>query len=253
MEDARGGRVAGAGLFDGDLARAFPVPRDATPPGYLGHRARLRRRLVEGGPAALLDHELLEIVLFLALPRRDTKPIAHALIRHFGGFADAIAAPTADLDAVPDLGDSGVAALKAVEAAALRLIKAEEAERPVLSDWDPLVDYLTAALAREKVEQFRVLFLDPRNRLLADEAQGRGTVNHTPVYPREVVRRALEVGATALILVHNHPSGDPTPSRADIEMTAEVKAAAGVFGIVVHDHLIVGNGRQTSLRREGLL
>jgi DNA repair protein RadC len=174
-------------------------------------------------------------------------------MRRFGGFADAIAAPPAHLDAVPGLGEAGMAALKAVEAAALRLARSAALERPVLNNWDRLVDYLTAALARERVEQFRVLFLDPRNRLLADEAQGKGTVNHTPVYPREVVKRALEVGATALILVHNHPSGDPTPSRADVEMTAEVKAAAAVFGIVLHDHLIVGNGRQTSLRREGLL
>jgi DNA repair protein RadC len=252
MEDARGGRVAGAGLF-GDGSAPAAAHRDATPPGYLGHRARLRRRLVEGGPAALLDHELLEIVLFLALPRRDTKPMAHALMRRFGGFADAIAAPAAELDAVPGLGNSGVAALKAVEAAALRLAGAGALGRPVLNNWDRLVDYLSAALAREKVEQVRVLFLDPRNRLIADEAQGRCTVDHTPVQPREVVRRALEVGATALILVHNHPSGDPAPSRADIEMAAEVEAAAGVFGIVVHDHLTVGNGRHTSLRREGLL
>ncbi len=260
MDDARAGRTAEAGLFaDGLPPATAPLPKGAaaaapqSPPGYLGHRARLRRRLVDGGPAALLDHELLEIVLFLALPRRDTKPIAHALMHRFGGFAGAIAAPPAELGAVPGLGEAGMAALKAVQAAALRLAKAEVMDRPVLNNWERLVDYLTAALARERVEQVRVLSLDPRNRLLADEAQGKGTVNHTPVYPREVVRRALEVGATAMILVHNHPSGDPTPSRADVEVTAEVKAAAGVFGIVVHDHLIIGNGRHTSLRRLGLL
>jgi DNA repair protein RadC len=183
----------------------------------------------------------------------DTKPLAKALINKYGSFASVLAAPPRELLEAPGLGPHSVSAIKLVQAAALRLAKAEVMERPVLNNWDRLVDYLSAALAREKVEQVRVLFLDPRNRLIADEAQGKGTVNHTPVYPREIVKRALEVGATALILVHNHPSGDPTPSRADIEMTAEVKAAAGVFGIVVHDHLIVGNGRQTSLRREGLL
>ena len=254
MEDARAGRVAEPGLFGDASVAAAPVPRDAAPPGFLGHRARLRQRLVDGGPAALLDHELLEIVLFLALPRRDTKPIAHALMRRFGGLADAVAAPAAELDAVPGLGGSGVAALKAVEAAVLRLSKAAAAERPVLNTWDTLVDYLTAAPARDEAERFRVLFLDPRDRLLADEAQGRGAAGRTPpVRPREVVRRALEVGAAALILVHNRPEGDPAPSRADAGVTAEVEAAAGVFGIAVRDHLIVGRGRHASLRRQELL
>jgi DNA repair protein RadC len=252
MDDAGGGGVAEDGLLVA-LAPVAAAPRDAAAPGYLGHRARLRRRLVDGGPAALLDHELLEVVLFLALPRRDTRPIAHALIRRFGGFADAVAAPADELDAVPGLGGSGVAALKAVQAAALRLAGAEAMERPVLNTWDRLVNYLTAALARENAEQFRVLFLDPGDRLLADEAQGRGAVDRTPVYPREVVRRALEVGATALMLVHNRPGGDPTPSRADLKLTAEIKAAAGAFGIVVQDHLIVGRGRHASLRCQGLL
>jgi DNA repair protein RadC len=207
---------------------------------------------VEGGPGALLDHELLEIVLFLALPRRDTKPMAHALMQRFGGFAGAVAAPLTELDAVPGLGEAGAAALKAVEAAALRLTRAPARERPVLDGPERLLDYLTAAPARERAERFRVLFLDPRNRLLADEAQGKGAVNHAPVHPREVVRRALEVGAKALILVRSHPSGDPTPARTDVGMTAEVRAAAAVFGIAVHDHLIVGNGRQTPLRVDGL-
>ena len=221
--------------------------------GPHGHRGRMREKLLERGADALADYELLEMLLFFAFRTGDTKPLAKALINRYGSFASVLAAPPRELLEAPGLGQHSVSAIKLVQAAALRLAKAEVMERPVLNNWDRLVDYLTAALAREKVEQFRVLFLDPRNRLLADEAQGKGTVNHTPVYPREVVKRALEVGATALILVHNHPSGDPTPSRADVEMTAEVKAAAGVFGIVVHDHLIVGNGRQTSLRREGLL
>ncbi len=237
----------------GFLAGLDVLASEAEPPGHTGHRARMRTKLLTAGPDALLDHELLEMVLFLALPRRDTKPIARALIARFGSFANALAAPLSDLREVEGLGEAGAAALRIVQGAALRLARAEVMDRPVLNNWDRLLAYLTAALSREKVEQFRILFLDTRNRLIADEAQARGTVNHTPVYPREVVRRALELQATALILVHNHPSGDPTPSRADLEMTQEVKAAASVLGIVLHDHLVVGNGRHLSFRREGLL
>ncbi|MBR0653000.1 JAB domain-containing protein [Roseomonas terrae] len=226
---------------------------EAEPPGHAGHRARMRAKLLNAGPDALLDHELLEMVLFLALPRRDTKPIARALLTRFGSFANAVSAPLTALREIEGLGDAGAAALRVVQGAALRLARAEVMDRPVLNNWDRLLAYLAAALSREKVEQFRVLFLDTRNRLIADEAQARGTVNHTPVYPREVVRRALELQATALILVHNHPSGDPAPSRADLDMTQEVKAAASALGIVLHDHLIVGNGRHFSFRREGLL
>jgi DNA repair protein RadC len=221
--------------------------------GPHGHRGRMRDKLLERGAEALADYELLEMLLFFAFKTGDTKPLAKGLINRYGSFAAVLAAPPRELLDAPGLGQHSVSAIKLVQAAALRLAKAEVMERPVLNNWERLTAYLAAVLAREKVEQFRVLFLDPRNHLLADEIQGKGTVNHTPVYPREVVKRALEVGATALILVHNHPSGDPTPSKADVEVTAEVKAAAAVFGIVVHDHLIVGNGRQTSLRREGLL
>ena len=223
------------------------------PPGHLGHRERLRRKLLDAGPEALADYELLELLLFFAVLRRDTKPIARALVDRFGSFANVLAATPAQLLEVKDVGDSVVAVIKAAQASALRLLRAEVREAPVLNNWDRLTGYLTAVMAREPIEQFRVLYLDTRNRLIADEAQARGTVNHTPVYPREVVKRALELGATALILAHNHPSGDPTPSRADIEMTQEVKAAATVLGIVLHDHLIIGNGRQLSFRREGLL
>jgi DNA repair protein RadC len=236
-----------------DLPGLSPAPEAEEQPGHLGHRARMRTKLLAAGPDALLDHELLEMMLFQAMPRRDTKPIARALLARFGGFAEALAAPAAEIQEVEGMGEAGAAALKTVQAAALRMMRAELREKPVLNSWDRLIGYLTAAMAREAVEQFRVLFLDARNRLIADEAQARGTVNHTPVYPREVVKRALELGATALILVHNHPSGDPTPSRADIEMTREVKAAAGTLGIVLHDHLIIGHGAQTSFRREGLL
>ncbi len=218
-----------------------------------GHRARLRTRLLTVGPIALADHELVEMVLFLALPRRDTKPIARALISQFGSFASAISAPAHDLLGIDGLGEAGVAALKIVQAAAQRLAKAEVLYRPVLGNWDRLMEYLQSVLAREKVEQFHILFLDNRNRLLADEAQARGTVNHTPVYPREVVKRALELHATAIILVHNHPSGDPTPSEEDVIMTKEIKKAAAALSIVLHDHIIVGNGQWQSFRRTGLL
>ena len=221
--------------------------------GAEGHRGRMRARLLGAGPDALADYELLEMVLFLALPRRDTKAIAKRLLARFGSFAGTIAAPLNDLRGIEGMGEAGVAALKTVQAAALRLARAEIIDRPVLGNWDRLIDYLNAAMARAPVEQFRVLFLDTRNRLLAEEAQATGTVNHTPVYPREVVRRALELQATALILVHNHPSGDPSPSRDDVAMTGEVKRAAAALSIVLHDHIVIGNGRHYSFRREGLL
>jgi DNA repair protein RadC len=239
-----------ASLLDG-LPEDRPVV--SAPAGADGHRQRLRARLLTAGPDSVADHELLELVLFLALPRRDTKPIAKAMIARFGSFANAIAAPLNELRDVDGMGEAGAAALKTVQAAALRLMRAELQDRPVLGNWDQLMGYLTAVLARERVEQFRILFLDNKNRLLGDEAQARGTVNHTPVYPREVAKRALDLHATALILVHNHPSGDPTPSRADIEMTQAIKAALATLAVVVHDHIIVGNGRWLSFRREGLL
>lgn len=228
-------------------------PAPASPMSAEGHRARMRARLLTAGPDSVADHEMLEMVLFLALPRRDTKPIARELLTRFGSFAAAISAPLPDLRRVPGLGEAGAAALKTIQAAALRLMRAEVQSRPVLSDWQRVLDYLAAALSRERIEQFRILFLDNRNRLLADEAQSRGTVNHTPVYPREVVKRALELNATALILVHNHPSGDPTPSQPDIEMTRAIQAAADTLAVRLHDHVIVGNGRWFSFRQQGLL
>ena len=217
------------------------------------HRARMRHRLLTGGPEALADHELLEMALFLALPRRDTKPIAYRLLARFGSFARTIAAPAGEIAAVDGMGEASAAALKLVQAAAIRLARAEIASAPVLSNWDALTGYLTAVMARERVEQVRVLYLDNRNRLLADEAQSRGTVNHTPVYPREVVRRALELQATALILTHNHPSGDPRPSADDIAMTRQVVEAARTMSITVHDHVIIGGSGWLSFRAEGLM
>ena len=228
-------------------------PAPASPLSAEGHRARLRERLLTAGPDSVADHELLELVLFLALPRRDTKPLARALLSRFGSFANAIAAPLPELRNVDGVGQAGAAALKTVQAAALRLIRPDIKGAPVLSNWAHLMDYLNAQLSRERVEQFRILFLDNKNRLLADEAQAKGTVNHTPVYPREVAKRALELHATALILVHNHPSGDPTPSRPDIEMTGEIQRALQTLSVVLHDHVIVGNGRWLSFRQEGLL
>jgi DNA repair protein RadC len=235
-----------------DLFELAP-PQDADDTaGAAGHRQRLRARFLAAGPEALADHEVLELLLF-ALPRRDTKPLARMLLARFGSFASAIAAPAQDLRAVEGLGEAGVASLKLVHAAALRLLRADILDQPVLGHWDRLMEYLQAELSRERIEQFRVLFLDNRNRLIADEAQQRGTVNHTPVYPREVAKRALELHATALILVHNHPSGDPTPSGDDLTMTHHIHAAAAALSIVLHDHIVIGNGRLFSFRREGLL
>jgi DNA repair protein RadC len=240
-----------------DLLGPTPAdPSDPAPPSPIsaeGHRNRMRARLLTAGPDSVADHELLEMVLFLALPRRDTKPIARALLARFGSFANAVAAGATELRTIDGLGDAGVAALKTVHAAALRLVRGEIQDRPLLTDWNRLSAYLPAVLSRERVEQLRVLYLDSKNRLLADEALSRGTVNHTPVYPREVVKRALDLHATALILVHNHPSGDPSPSRDDVAMTAEVARAAEALGVVLHDHVVVGNGRVLSLRAEGLL
>ncbi len=230
-----------------------PDPAPPSPLSAEGHRSRLRARLLTAGPESVADHELLELVLFLALPRRDTKPIARALLTRFGSFANAISAPLNELRGVEGMGEAGAAALKTVQAAALRLVRAELRDQPILSSGEALMRYLTAVLARERVEQFRVLFLDNRNRLLADEAQSRGTVNHTPVYPREVAKRALELHATALILVHNHPSGDTTPSRADLAMTKEIQQAIGTLGIALHDHVIVGSAGSLSFRATGLL
>jgi DNA repair protein RadC len=230
---------------------AAELPFPSTGPE--GHRGRMREKLLTRGLDSLADYELLEMLLFQAMPKGDTKPLAKALVNRFGSFARVLAAPVRVLLETKGLGPHSVTAIKLVEASALRMMKAEVQEAPVLNNWDRLTAYLQAAMSREKTEIFRVLFLDTRNRLIADEAQGRGTVNHTPVYPREVVKRALELHATALILVHNHPSGDTTPSQADLDMTQEIKSAAAMLGIVVHDHLIVGNGTWLSFRREGYL
>jgi DNA repair protein RadC len=235
------------------VERGEPGPLPFPSTGPQGHRERMREKLLTRGPDALADYELLEMLLFLAMPKGDTKPLAKALINRFGSFARVLAAPQQELLDTRGLGSHSVSALKLVQASALRMARAEVMDMPVLNNWDRLIDYLTSALARERTEQFRILFLDTKNRLIADEAQARGTVNHTPVYPREVIKRALELHATALILVHNHPSGDPTPSRADLDVTQEIKAAAGILSITLHDHVIIGNGKWLSFRKEKLL
>ncbi|WP_428486929.1 RadC family protein [Rhodopila sp.] len=221
--------------------------------GADGHRMRMRQRLLKTGPDSLADHEMLEMVLFLALPRRDTKPIGKALLAKFGDFGAVIGAPVPELATVEGLGEAGAAALKLVQGAALRLLRQEAAATPVLASWDRLIAYLSASMVHERIEQFRVLFLDTRNRLIADEVQSRGSINHTPAYPREVVRRCLELHANAVILAHNHPSGEPTPSREDVTMTADIQRALATMGIAVHDHIIVGRSKCVSFREAKLL
>jgi DNA repair protein RadC len=245
-----GMKASGAGV-----AEAAPefLPQRCDAPHYVGHRERLRERFLAAGADALPDYELLELVLFAALPRRDVKPLAKALLAQFGSFAETIAAPRERLLEVDGIGESVVAQLKIIEAAALRLSKTRMLGRPALSSWQALLDYCSAAMARNPHEQFRVLFLDRKNVLIADEVQGHGTVDHTPVYPREIVKRALELSASAIILVHNHPSGDPTPSRADIEMTREICNAAKGLRIAVHDHLVIGRGGHASFKALGLI
>ena len=208
-----------------------------------GHRQRLKDRFVSGGPEALPDYELLELVLFNAISRRDTKPMAKRLIERFGSFAEAINAPPERLREVEGIGDSAIVQLKLVRAAALRLMQGNIMQRPVLTSWTAVVDYCRAAMGFEAREQFRILFLDKKNRV-----QQRGTVDHTPVYVREVVKRALELSASAIILVHNHPSGDPTPSRADIDMTKQIVDAAKPLGVAIHDHIIVGRQGHASFK-----
>ena len=221
---------------------------DDEAPHYHGHRDRLRARFSEVGGDALPDYELLEIVLFRSIPRRDVKPVAKDLLRRFGSFAEVLAAPPALLSEVDGVGESVVTDLKIVEAAARRFARGAVARRPVLSSWTSVIDYCRTAMAFSEKEQFRLLFLDRRNALIADEVQQSGTIDYTPVYPREVVKRALELSASAVILVHNHPSGDPTPSSADIKMTREIVDVAKPLGIVVHDHIIVGREGHASLK-----
>jgi len=230
------------------MAMADDVSLDGT-----GHRARLRRRLFEGGADALLDHEIVEYLLALAIPRRDTKKLAKKLIREFGGFGGLLAADAAAIARAGEVGEGAVAALKIAKAAAVRLLEQEIKERPVLGSWQALLDYLRADMAHEPIERVRVLFLNAKNVLIANETMWEGSVDEAAVYIREIMRRALDLHATAIIVVHNHPSGDPAPSRQDIALTRDLAEAGRHLKITLHDHLIIGASGESSLRSMGLI
>jgi DNA repair protein RadC len=247
----RAARTGVSDAVDGDLFGA--AVDDPSALGAEGHRLRMRARLLAAGPDALADHEMLEMLLFLALPRRDTKTIARDLLTRFGSFGRVITAFPGELQAVEGLGLAGVAALKLAHASASRLMKRELANQPVLRSWEALTDYLRVAFGHDRIEQLRVLFLDAQACLLADEIMGRGTINHAPVYPREIARRAMELHATTVILAHNHPSGSTEASRDDIAMTREVRRALQVLGVILHDHLIVTSHACISMQQQGLL
>ncbi len=232
----------------GERPIASPVAAGVEKPHYHGHRERLRQRAAAGGHDALPDYELLELILYRSIRQGDTKPLAKTLLTRFGSFAEVLGAPEHLLREVKGVGEAVAADLKAVAAAGRRMAKTEVVGRTVLGSWTQVLDYCRAAMAYETREQFRILFLDKKNRLIGDEVQQTGTVDHTPVYPREVLRRAIELSASAIVLVHNHPSGDPTPSRADIEMTKAVIDALKPLNIAVHDHIIVGRNGHASLK-----
>lgn len=225
---------------------------DVPEPDGAGHRARLRQRLLADSDG-LLDYELVEYLLALAIPRRDTKPLAKALLKEFGGIAELLTANPDAIARMPGMGDTSVAALKIAHAAALRMLRDEVAEKPVLANWQALLDYLRADMAHHAIERVRVLHLNTRNILIRDELMSEGSIDEAPVYVREVIRRAIDVGSAAIILVHNHPSGDPSPSRADIDLTRAVAEAGRKLGIAVHDHIIIGTKGFTSLRGQGLI
>ena len=236
-----------------DEADPVQVPTGQTPSYLADHRKRLRTRFMAGGADAVPDYELLELVLFRAIPRRDVKPLARALMDRFGDFNRVVSAPPARLKDVSGVGEAVVTELKVIEAAAHRMARSRVLQRHVLSSWDALLDYCHTTMAHRETEQFRVLFLDRKNTVIADEEQAKGTVDHVPVYPREVAKRALELNASALILVHNHPSGDPTPSQADITMTDQINSACAALGLTLHDHLIIGKSTELSFRSAGYL
>jgi len=220
---------------------------------YLGHRKRLRDRFLKSGPEALQDYELLELMLFQALPRGDTKPLAKKLLTRFETFSAVVTASPQELSTLDGVGEAVIAALKIAPAAAIRLAREDLLDRPIIGAWDQLLDYCHIAMAHEKIEQFRLLFLDKHNKLIADEIQQKGTVDHTPVYPREILKRALELNASAFVMIHNHPTGNPDPSKADIDMTLKVAKAAKALDIALHDHLIIGKSGYRSLRSMGYL
>ncbi len=222
-------------------------------PHHLGHRQRLRERFLKSGGNGVADYEILEMLLFSSKPRGDVKPLAKDLIAEFGSLAKVISATSDELSRIDGVGESAIASIKIVQVAALRLLKDDIADRPVIQSWKALLDYCKASMKFNKTEQFRILFLDRKNKLIADELQQEGTVDHTPVYPREVIKRALELGSSSIILVHNHPSGDPTPSRADIDMTKKITMAAAPLDVSIHEHLIIGGNKHYSFASNGLL
>jgi DNA repair protein RadC len=237
-----------------EMAGSFQHSEPHKIPSYLkDHRKRLRERFIRGGADAMPDYELLELVLFRAIPRRDVKPLARGLLEQFVDFNGVISAPVDQLQMVSGVGQTVIQELKIVEAAAHRLAKSKVIGRPAISSWDALLEYCQTTMSHRQTEEFRVFYLDRKNILISDELLGRGTVDHVPVYPREIVKRALHLNASALILVHNHPSGDPTPSQQDIAMTKHIQAAADALGISVHDHLVIGKSREISFQSEGLL
>lgn len=244
---------ASPGLFDSEEAPARPLPVGKLPSYIADHRARLRERFLQGGAEALPDYELLELLLFRSIPRQDVKPLARRLLDTFGDFNRVLTADSHRLRSVKGVGDAVITDLKVVEAATHRMARSRVLQTHVISSWDAVLDYCHTTMAHRETEQFRVLFLDRKNILIADEPQAKGTVDHVPVYPREVAKRALELNASALILVHNHPSGDPTPSEADIGMTRQIQQACEALGLTLHDHLIIGKSRELSFRSEGLL
>ncbi|MGJ8625258.1 MAG: RadC family protein [Yoonia sp.] len=243
--------------FDRDeveIVPALPTSKSGKQPSYLAdHRKRLRHRFLSGGAAAMPDYEILELTLFRAIPRQDVKPLARLLIETFGDLNGVLSAPIKRLEKVNGVGPAVALELKIMETVTHRMARAKVMQRHVISSWDSVLDYCHTVMAHRDTEQFRVLFLDRKNVLIADEAQGNGTVDHVPVYPREVVKRALELNASALILVHNHPSGDPTPSPEDISMTEQIHDAANALGITLHDHLIIGRSRELSFKSQGLI
>lgn len=237
-----------------EIVAAQPVGPSGKVPSYLAdHRKRLRHRFLTGGAAAMPDYEILELMLFRAVPRQDVKPLARRLIEQFGDINGVLSAPIRRLEKVEGVGPAVALELKIMETVAHRMARAKVMQRHIISSWDAVLDYCHTVMSHRETEQFRVLFLDRKNVLIADEAQANGTVDHVPVYPREVVKRALELNASAMILVHNHPSGDPTPSEEDIAMTHQMADAAKALGITLHDHLIIGKSRELSFRSQGLI
>ncbi|WP_170588184.1 RadC family protein [Ruegeria arenilitoris] len=240
-------------LFESDEAPVTPLPTGRLPSYIKDHRQRLRERFMSGGAGAMPDYELLELVLFRSIPRQDMKPLARRLLDAFGDFNRVLTAPVERLRQIKGVGDTVITDLKILEACAHRMARARVMQRHVISSWDALLDYCHTTMAHREIEQFRVFYLDRKNVLIADEEQAKGTVDHVPVYPREVAKRALELNASALILVHNHPSGDPTPSQSDIDMTNRINDACAALGLTLHDHLIIGKSTELSFRSEGYL